>query len=113
MNGPRPQWHVMWHAVIAVVLSVAVALVPTASLVMAQATGMPNLPIVSLLRGEVTEVGRDYISIDNKRYDIRQDVIIQDERSQPKGLKDIEVGGFVAYHIKYGRIDQLVLVLPR
>jgi len=85
----------------------------TGSAAVAQSTGVPGNPVAGLLRGEVTEVGRDHISIDSKRYDLRPDVIIQDERSQPRELKDIEVGGFVAYHIKYGRIDQLVLVLPR
>ena len=79
----------------------------------AQTPVMPGGALAGLFRGEVSGIGRDFISINGKRYEIREDVLVTDDRNQPREVKDFEVGSLVAYHVRFGRIDQLVLILPK
>ena len=79
----------------------------------AQTPVMPGGPLAGFLRGEINGIGKDYLSINGKRYDVREDILFTDDRDQPRELKDFEVGSLVAYHLKFGRIDQLVLILPK
>jgi hypothetical protein len=79
----------------------------------AQTPVMAADPLAALLRGEVSGIGRDFISINGKRYDLRDNLLVMDDRDQPRELRDFEVGCLVAYHVKFGRIDQLVLILPK
>ena len=80
---------------------------------MAQTPTIAGGPLAGFLRGEVGETVKDAILIDNKRYELREDVTMKDERDQPRELKDFKAGSLVAYHLKMGRIDQLVLILPK
>ena len=95
------------------VFSFAPEVMTQPALVMAQTPTIAGGPLAGFFQGEVAETFRDAILIDGKRYDLRADVVIKDDRDQPRELKDFRAGSFVAYHLKMGRIDQLVLILPK
>jgi len=72
-----------------------------------------QLGVGSLTRGEVNQVGQNFIVIDGKKYELAQSVGIEDSLHNGRDLKDVEVGGPIAYHLSQGRIDHLVIILPR
>jgi len=95
------------------VCSLGPQLTMQAAPLMAQTPTIAGGPLAGFLRGEVGETVKDAILIDNKRYELREDVMMKDDRDQPRELKDFKAGSLVAYHLKMGRIDQLVLMLPK
>ena len=101
------------HAAFAFWLLLGTALPMMAVDATGQTPVMPGGALAGFLRGEIKGIGKDYLSINDKRYDVREDVLVMDDRDQPRQWKDLEVGSLVAYHLKFGRIDQLVLILPK
>jgi hypothetical protein len=102
-----------WTLATWLVFSFGPQLTMQSALVMAQTPTIASGPLAGFLRGEMEEVLRDTVIIDNKRYELREDVVLKDDRDQPRELKDFKAGSLVAYHLKMGRIDQLVLILPK
>lgn len=69
--------------------------------------------MLNLMRGDVTSVSYKQVVIGNKPYTLTDDVVIKDDRERPLELKNISVGDRVAFHLRQGLIDQLVLVRPK
>ena len=61
--------------------------------------------------GKVTAIGKKTIQIENKDYPLDPSVTIKDGVGAPQTLKDIRVGDPVRFHLKRGRIDQLILIM--
>lgn len=69
--------------------------------------------LTDYLSGQVTAVHGGHIVIDGKEYALDADVTVIDDDGRPRTLKDFEVGSPVRFHLKRGRIDVLVLILPK
>jgi hypothetical protein len=102
-------------AVTSLALSLLVCVAPSVVVesAMAQTAAITTGPLAGFLLGQVSEIGSQHILINNKRYELRDDAVLRDDRDRPRQLKDFEVESHVAYHVKYGRIDEMVLLLPR
>ena len=62
--------------------------------------------------GEVTDRRDNVIRIDSREYPFFADVIVKDQNLTPRALKDIVTGTQVMFHLKQGRIDQIIILLP-
>ncbi|WP_447978064.1 hypothetical protein [Candidatus Nitrospira bockiana] len=101
-----------WTLVATLLTGLIAATCPFFALV-AQAEALNPAQLAGFVKGEVTAVGKDFIAVNHKKYELREDVAIQDDRARPRALKEIEPGSEVLYHLRMGRIDQLVLILPK
>jgi hypothetical protein len=78
---------------------------------LAQPSGSGSL--ADFKSGQVTDKKGNRLEIDKKDYVLRPDVTVRDEEGRPRDLSEVAPGAMVQFHLKQGRIDQLVLVLPR
>ena len=62
--------------------------------------------------GRITGVHGMTIEIDRKDYELRPDVQIQNPEGAPMEAHDIRKGALAKFHLKQGRIDMLVVMLP-
>ena len=62
--------------------------------------------------GEVTDKRENVIRLDSKVYSFFADVIVKDQNLTPMALKDVVPGTQVMFHLKQGRIDQIIILLP-
>lgn len=79
----------------------------------AQTSGFPSAVVASFTPGQVTAVQGKTIQINGKNYDLKPDVVIQDEEGQPVEPAGIVPGAEVKFHLKEGQIDKMVLILPK
>lgn len=63
--------------------------------------------------GEITAHGGDTIEINRKEYMLHPNIMIKDEQDQSRELKDLRLGTLVWFHLKQGRIDQIVIMVPK
>jgi hypothetical protein len=63
--------------------------------------------------GQVTAKRGNEITINEKVYSLHPEVTIKDDEEKSRELKDIEPGAELLFHLTQGRIDQIVLLLPR
>ena len=82
-------------------------MVPSSSL------GQSTISVSNLMRGEVTSMGPKQVVIGSKPYSLTDDAVIKDDREQSLELKNISIGDRVAFHLRQGQIDQLVLLVPK
>jgi hypothetical protein len=75
------------------------------------ASSMPTF--VQLVSGEVTANRGEALSIDGKEYPLANGVMVSDEGGNQREVKDFVPGTYVKYHLKSGRLDIIVLVLPK
>lgn len=68
--------------------------------------------IEDFVMGEVTGKRENVIRIDSKEYPFLADVIVKDQNLTPRDLKDVVPGTQVMFHLKQGRIDQIIILLP-
>jgi hypothetical protein len=68
--------------------------------------------IEDFVMGEVTGKRENVIRIDSKEYSFFADVIVKDQNLEPRALKDVVPGTQVMFHLKQGRIDQIIILLP-
>jgi L-cysteine desulfidase len=68
--------------------------------------------IEDFVMGEVTGKQENVIRIDSKEYSFFADVIVKDQNLTPRALKDVVTGTQVMFHLKQGRIDQIIILLP-
>jgi hypothetical protein len=68
--------------------------------------------IEDFVMGEVTGKRENAIRIDSKEYSFFADVIVKDQNLTPRTLKDVVTGTQVMFHLKQGRIDQIIILLP-
>jgi hypothetical protein len=78
---------------------------------LAQTSGSASL--ADFKSGQVTDKKGNRLEIDKKDYVLRPDVTVRDDEGKPKDLSEVVPGAMVQFHLKQGRIDQLVLVLPK
>lgn len=71
-----------------------------------------NSQIEDFVMGEVTGKRDKVIQIDSKDYSFLADVIVKDQNLTPRDLKDVVPGTQVMFHLKQGRIDQIIILLP-
>ncbi len=96
-------------------LGAAIASVPIGGLHegLAQTSGIPSLAVASFTPGQVTAVQGKTVGIDGKSYELKPNVVIQDEEGNPMEPAEIVPGAAVKFHLKEGQIDQMVLILPK
>ena len=78
---------------------------------LAQSSGSASL--ADFKSGQVTDKKGNRLEIDNKDYVLKSDVAVRDDEGKKRDLSEVVPGVMVQFHLKQGRIDQLVLVLPR
>jgi hypothetical protein len=105
------------------------SLTSTSTLVVALMLVLTNLPVIrssdiavagqkedvqlqDFIMGEVTGKRENAIRIDSKEYPFFSDVIVKDQNLTPMALKDVVPGTQVMFHLKQGRIDQIIILLP-
>ncbi len=68
--------------------------------------------IEDFVMGEVTNKRENVIRIDSKEYSFFADVMVKDQNLTPRALTDVVPGTQVMFHLKQGRIDQIIILLP-
>lgn len=68
---------------------------------------------VQLTDGEVTANRGEALSIYEKEYPLATGVTVSDDNGKQREVKDFAPGTYVKYHLKSGKIDILVLMLPK
>ncbi len=71
------------------------------------------LAATSLLSGVVTGKTASGIQINNKTYLLAPKVTVKDDEGQVMSLKAVVPGTEVKFHLKSGKIDQLIVILPK
>ena len=64
-------------------------------------------------RGMVTEVHQTSIAIDNKTYGLKPEIVIVNDQGQSIEIESVAPNSEVKFHVKEGRIDKMVVSLPR
>ena len=96
---------------IAVIVVVGTLIVPSSSdIVVAAQKEVSQLE--DFVMGEVTDKRENVIRIGSKEYSFFADVIVKDQNLTPMALKDVVPGTQVMFHLKQGRIDQIIILLP-
>ena len=78
---------------------------------LAQTSGSGSL--ADFKSGQVTDKKGNRLEIDKKDYVLQANVTVRDEEGKPRQLTEVVPGAMVQFYLKQGRIDQLVLILPR
>ncbi len=78
---------------------------------LAQTSGSASL--ADFKSGQVTDKTKNRLEIDKKDYVLQANVTVRDDEGRPRDLSEVVPGTMVQFHLKQGRIDQLVLVLPK
>ena len=68
--------------------------------------------IEDFMMGEVTDKRENVIRIDSKEYSFGAGVIVKDQNLTSRDLKDVVPGTQVMFHLKQGRIDQIIILMP-
>ncbi len=63
--------------------------------------------------GQVTAKLPNGLQIDHKNYRLDTRVTITDDEGRTRELKDLVRGSLVQFHLKRGRVDKIILLLPR
>lgn len=63
--------------------------------------------------GQITAKLATGLQIDNKHYSVDTRVTITDDEGRTRGLKDLVRGSRVQFHLKQGRVDKIMLLLPK
>lgn len=94
----------------AVLLLGNLATIPMAAVAMAASTDASETD--SFERGEVTGKRERALLINNKEYSVLTDVTVKDTASTSRALSDVVPGMEVRFHLRQGRIDQIIIILP-
>ena len=78
---------------------------------LAQTSGSASL--ADFKSGQVTDRQGNKLQIDKKDYVLQSNVSVKDDEGKQRELTEVVPGVMVQFHLKQGRIDQLVLVLPK
>lgn len=78
---------------------------------------LPPMPFSSselstFQNGKITAVRGDTVQIDNRDYELRPDVIIRNPEGVLMETRDFRKGALARFHLKQGRIDKLLVILP-
>ena len=69
--------------------------------------------ITSLPSGQVTAQRVDEIQISNRNYPLDPNVVVIDDAGSPSNLKDLKPGDLVRFHLRQGRVDRIILIIPK
>lgn len=106
----RPSWPNYILAVGVIVMSMNLIIAATFDI--AEAAQKESTEIEDFVLGEVTDKRENVIRIDSKEYSFFADVIVKDQNLMPKTFKDVVPGTQVMFHLRQGRIDQIIILLP-
>ena len=65
------------------------------------------------LSGSVTGKSGSGIQINKENYVLHKKVTVEDNEGRPRSLNELEVDSQVKFHLKKGRIDKIIWVLPQ
>jgi hypothetical protein len=72
-----------------------------------------SVPVLATFQsGRITDVHGTTVQIDQRDYELRPDVQIQNPQGMPMEAHDIRKRALAKFHLKQGRIDMLVVILP-
>ncbi len=63
--------------------------------------------------GQITAKLANGLQIDHKHYPLDTGVTITDDEGRTRELKDLVRGSLVQFHLKQGRVDKIMLLLPK
>ncbi len=63
--------------------------------------------------GTVTAMRHQEIQVNLRNYPLRKKVRVRDDEGKLKDLRDVSKGSLVMFHLARGRVDQIILILPR
>lgn len=73
----------------------------------------PPFPNMSTFKnGRITGVHGTTVQIDGKDFELQPDVVIKKPEGNEMEVHDIRRNALAQYHLKQGRIDMLVVILP-
>ncbi|MER3422510.1 MAG: hypothetical protein C4293_04030 [Nitrospiraceae bacterium] len=113
-QNPHGFYKALGRAFAAMVMSLLISGTPLVSTITKAAGSVDAGPLDNFLPGEVTahQEKENVLQINNEDYSIREDVLITDDKMRPMTLKDLVPGTQVMFHLKKGRIDQIVILRP-
>lgn len=109
-NHQRKVWGNSVSATAMIVMMVVLMVTSTSDI--ASAAQKEVSQIEDFVMGEVTGKRENVIRIDSREYPFFADVIVKDQNLTPRNLKDVVPGAQVMFHLKQGRIDQIIILLP-
>jgi hypothetical protein len=113
LSGQIYQRNVWAHSISAIALIVVLGtLMVTATSDIVSAAQKEVSQLEDFVMGEVSGKREDVIRIDRREYPFFADVIVKDQNLTPRALKDVVPGTQVMFHLKQGRIDQIIILLP-
>ena len=71
-----------------------------------------TLGATTLLSGVVTGKTESGIQIDGRTYTLHSKVTVKDEEGEEMSLEDLVPGIEVRFHLKRGKIDQIIMIQP-
>lgn len=100
------------------ILTMAVGLTGSLSLITSRIAWADELaspmPVsIQFTPGEVTANWGEALSVDGQEYPLATGVMVSDDDGNQREVKDFVPGTSVKYHLKNGKIDIVVLVLPK
>ncbi len=95
-----------------VVIIVLANLIVTSTSDIVVAAQKEGSQLEDFVMGEVTGKRENILRIDSKEYSFFTDVIVKDQNLTPRTLQDVVPGTQVMFHLKQGRIDQIIILLP-
>ncbi len=69
--------------------------------------------IGTLYSGVVTGIQGQSIEIDRNRYGFHKELTVADDEGRERKLQEIRTGIKIQYHLKQGKVDQLIIRLAR
>lgn len=109
LSCQRKFWANYVSAIAVIIVLGTLIVISTSGIVAAQKEGSG---IEDFVVGEVTGKRENLIRIDSKEYSFFADVIVKDQTMTPRTLQDVVPGTQVMFHLKQGRIDQIIILLP-
>ncbi len=72
-----------------------------------------TLAATTFLSGVVTSKTGSGIRINDSTYDLDPNVTVKDDEGQVMSVEDVVPGSVVKFHLKRGKIDKIIVILPR
>lgn len=109
----RSRLDVSWPSYLlaaAMLLLVNFPVILTAAVVMAASTDASEID--NFEKGEVAAKRDHALLINNKEYSVLADVTVKDTTLTSRNFNDVVPGIEILFHIRQGRIDQIIIILP-
>jgi hypothetical protein len=71
-------------------------------------------PLVNFQSGQVTSPkSGTSVEINDRVFTTKEQVLIRDDEGRPRDEKDLSPGSEIKFHTKEGKIDEIVIILPK